>query len=195
MGSGYVFGYGSLVNRRTHEYADTSPGRLSGWRREWRHTALRPVAYLTAVPDPASQIDGLVARVEAAEWTALDERERAYDRVLAQSVAPETSHAPKVQVYTIPSDKHAAPSTVNPVLLSYVDVVVQGFLDQFGTSGVARFFATTAGWEAPVADDRHNPVYGRAQTLTQAERAIVDQHLDALGCRRVAPPVLSGRQP
>jgi hypothetical protein len=69
--------------------------------------------------------------------------------------------------------------------LSYIDVVVQGYLREFGEEGVARFFATTDGWDAPVADDRADPIYLRHQTLTRAERALVDRWLDDLGaeCR------------
>ncbi|MEM7491215.1 MAG: gamma-glutamylcyclotransferase, partial [Pseudomonadota bacterium] len=50
------FGYGSLVNRRTHAYPDAAPFTIRGWRRAWRHTALRPVAFLTAVPDDGAAI-------------------------------------------------------------------------------------------------------------------------------------------
>ena len=57
----YFFGYGSLVNRATHDYGRSRPARLTGWRRIWRHTDLRPVAYLAAIPDPTCAIDGLIA--------------------------------------------------------------------------------------------------------------------------------------
>ena len=186
----HIFGYGSLVNRRTHDYDDAAPARLPGWRREWRHTASRAVAYLTAVPDPETEIDGLLARVAPHHWDDLDHRERAYDRVQARAVHHPLPHDPEVQVYTIPHGKHAAPDAAHPVLLSYVDTVVQGFLNEFGEDGVARFFATTLGWDAPVADDRQAPIYTRAQALPPSERALVDRHLDALACQRVAPPPL-----
>ena len=35
------FGYGSLVNRATHDYRQAVPARLKGWRRVWRGTDLR----------------------------------------------------------------------------------------------------------------------------------------------------------
>lgn len=187
MEHGYVFGYGSLVNRRTHAYSEAAPARLSGWRRVWRHTRLRPVAFLTAVPDPGAEIDGLVARIEGPDWTALDERERAYDRVAAVEVTHGLKHRPAVSVYTIPEGKHPrAPES--HLLLSYIDTVVQGFLAEFGEDGVRRFFATTHGWDAPVADDRARPIYGRHQSLAARERALVDENLATLGCRFTAPP-------
>lgn len=190
MTDAYVFGYGSLVNRATHDHADATPATLSGWHRAWRHTALRPVAFLTVVPDAEAEIDGLVAHVPAAAWPALNDREHAYDRVRADRVAHRLSNPATVHVYTIPHGKHGLPDATHPVLLSYIDVVVQGFLREFGEDGVARFFETTTGWDAPIATDRHAPVYSRHQALTRKERALVDRHLDALACQLTEPPKL-----
>ena len=69
------------------------------------------------------------------------------------------------------------------MLLSYVDVVVQGYRQQFGAQGVADFFATTDGWEAPILDDRAAPRYPRAQRLDRADQLLVDHHLAAVGAR------------
>lgn len=136
------------------------------------------MAYLTIVPDPGSVIDGLIAEVPLRDWAALDERERAYDRVEAgHQVAHSLPHEPEIAVYTIPDGKHAAPSAAGPVLLSYLDTVVQGYLREFGEDGVQRFFDTTDGWDAPVLDDRNAPVYPRHRPLAGDERAVVDAHL------------------
>ena len=80
-------------------------------------------------------------------------------------------------IYSIPEGKHGAPSMAHPVLLSYLDVVVQGYLHEFGPDGVERFFATTDGWDAPILDDRAHPHYPRHQHLTPAETALVDDWL------------------
>lgn len=177
----YFFGYGSLVNRTTHVYDDAHPAQLLGWRRVWRHTNLRPVAFLTAIPDPSSTIDGLIAHVPNGDWGALDHRERAYDR---QPVTAQVGH-PKsdpidVAVYTVPHGKHGLPDQEHPILLSYIDVVVQGYLKEFGEAGAAAFFQTTDGWSAPILNDRHDPIYPRHQNLTAHERAFVDAQLQAL---------------
>ena len=87
-------------------------------------------------------------------------------------------HEPDVHIYAIPDGSHEAPHRAAPVLLSYVDTVVQGFLQEFGEDGVARFFDTTGGWDAPIRDDRAAPIYRRAVTLSRAEAALVDRHLD-----------------
>lgn len=177
----YFFGYGSLVNRDTHAFDGVHPAQLRGWRRIWRHTQLREVAYLTVVPDPDAEIDGLIAEVPEADWAALDIREGAYDRVpAAHQVNHALSHAPQIVVYAIPEGKHGTPSTSGPVLLSYIDVVVQGYLREFGEEGAIRFFDTTHGWEAPVLADRQAPLYPRHCQLNASERRFVDDHLERL---------------
>ncbi|UWR91487.1 gamma-glutamylcyclotransferase [Phaeobacter inhibens] len=178
----YFFGYGSLVNTRTHAYGQARTARLSGWRRAWVQTDLRPVAYLSAVPSADSRIDGLVAEVPGADWAALDDREFGYDRLAARDavqhdLAPET----EIAVYAIPASSQHAASMRHPILLSYLDVVIQGYLDVFGTEGVADFMRTTDGWDAPILNDRAAPRYPRAQALTTEERDLVDQHLGAVG--------------
>ncbi|MDF0600275.1 gamma-glutamylcyclotransferase [Psychromarinibacter sp. C21-152] len=184
MSDPFFFGYGSLVNRATHDFTDAHKARLLGWRRVWRHTALRPVAFLTAEPDPQSEIDGLIAHVPNDDWAALDEREHAYDRT---RVTGQTRHGVTrplhIQVYSIPQGKHGAPDRAHPVLLSYVDVVVQGYLHEYGEDGVAHFFETTAGWDAPILDDRAKPIYARHRPLTPHERALVDHWLRKVGAR------------
>lgn len=178
------FGYGSLVNRATHDYPGAEPALLAGWRRVWVHTALRPVAFLSVEPAAAVSIAGLVAQVPGADWAALDAREFAYARhaVTAQTGAGTLA----AQVFAVPQGQ--APSARHPILLSYLDAVVQGFLREYGARGAAAFFATTAGWDAPMLDDRAAPRYPRAQNLSRSERATVDDALAALGVRPVLTP-------
>lgn len=183
MSDPWFFGYGSLVNRATHDYATPRPARLGGWARAWRHTALRPVAFLTAVPAPGTVIEGLIAAVPNADWAALDAREWAYERLPATDVTHDLTGTPEIALYAVPEAHQAAPDVAHPILLSYLDVVLQGYAREFGEEGVDRFFATTRGWEAPVLDDRALPRYPRSQRLTPAETLLVDQHLDRLGVR------------
>lgn len=179
----FFFGYGSLVNRATHGYGEAHHGHVAGWRRMWRHTRLRPVAYLTVVPDPGTEIAGLVARVPGGDWAALDQREGAYARVPVAQLRHAAPHPLAAEIYAIPAGALGLPSDTHPVLLSYLDTVVQGYLREFGAGGVADFFATTSGWDAPVLNDRAAPRYPRAQRLEAEERALVDRQLAALGVR------------
>lgn len=187
MSDPFFFGYGSLVNRATHFYHDAHRARLSGWRRAWRHVEPRAVTLLTAVPAPADQvIDGLVAHVPNDDWVALDKREGSYERTpVTESVIHNVGRPVHVQVYSIPQGRQVVADLLHPVPLSYVDVVVQGFLREFGEDGVARFFDTTDGWTAPIRDDRADPIYPRHQTLDGAERRLVDTHLDRVGAQVV----------
>ncbi len=182
----YFFGYGSLVNTATHAYGDPQPARLKGWRRRWIQTGLREAAFLTAIPCPNSEIDGLIAAVPGANWAALDEREWAYDRLPASdAVSHGLAHPADISVYAVPMDRRATGPEKHPILLSYLDVVVQGYLDVFGRTGVEAFFATTDGWDIEVLNDRKAPRYPRAQPLCDALQALTDQHMQSIGVRVV----------
>ena len=179
----FVFGYGSLVNRRTHDTHTTHPARLSGWRRTWRHVATREVAFLTVYPAPGHELDGLIAAVPDGDWEALDQREFSYLRETAEDVTHPLPEEADVQFYHAPPDLHAPASRLHPVLLSYLDAVIQGYLAEFGETGVRHFFDTTDGWDAPIRDDRTDPIYKRHQTLTPNERTLVDTELARVGAR------------
>ncbi|MCR8726748.1 gamma-glutamylcyclotransferase family protein [Frigidibacter sp. ROC022] len=178
MGQFRVFGYGSLVHRGTHDHAPTAPLRIRGWRRQWVHLAHRPVAVLTALPQIDSEIEGLVLPVAEADRPALMQREAAYDPVVG---------ADGLVIFSIPPDKHPPATAPRPILQSYLDVVVAGYLAEFGIGGVARFFETTAGWEAPLLADRAAPRYPRHQRLGAEALALCDAHVARLGMRVLRP--------
>ncbi|MEO0922622.1 MAG: gamma-glutamylcyclotransferase [Pseudomonadota bacterium] len=182
----YIFGYGSLVNAKTHNYKETQKARLSGWRRMWRKTDMREAAFLTIVPDLNCELDGLVARVAPEQWEELRERELAYAQLEARSqVTCDLSSDTSLAIFSIEDGKHFMPDDTSPVLLSYIDVVVQGYLEVFGRGGVERFFQTTDGWEAPVRDDRSTPIYRRHQQLDVTQTDIVNAMLRNVGARFV----------
>ncbi|MBU2980887.1 gamma-glutamylcyclotransferase [Lentibacter algarum] len=181
MDHAYFFGYGSLVNRATHSFSDTHHATAKGWRRAWRQTSQRRACYLTAVPDITCEISGLIAHVPNDDWAALDIRERGYARLPANSAISHPLQTPaSLAIYAIAPENQSDPTRETPILLSYLDVVIQGYLQEFGEDGAAQFFATTSGWDAPVLNDRASPVYPRHQVLTPAETAFVDGQLAAL---------------
>jgi hypothetical protein len=165
------FGYGSLVNLRTHNYADPHPIQISGWRRKWVSSTLRDVAFLTATPCAHSTIQGMSASTQGIGWDALDEREEGYTR--------HPSPDPNLQLY-VGRDDCIRTDIKQPILLSYLDCVVQGFHEHFGVDGVAAFFATTDNWDHPILDDRSAPLYPRSTQLSSAERDLVDNALGKL---------------
>ena len=182
MSDHYIFGYGSLVNCATHAYRETHTAQLQGWRRVWQHTTKRDVAFLNVVPDKHCVIDGLMMAVprEAPELAA---REYAYGKFdVTHQVRTAEIQAGEVNLWSIPSEDRSTTGAPPAVLLSYIDVVIAGYLDHFGRDGAARFFATTSGWNVPIWDDRAQPQYPRAQPLTGEVRAIVDAALGDLPC-------------
>jgi len=184
MRPAFFFGYGSLVNRHTHRYDAAHAASVRGWRRAWRYTPDRQVAYLTAVRDADCRIDGLVAHVPGGNWAALDLREEGYARhAIAGGLTVEGDVPVAAQVYAVAPHTMVVQADPAPILLSYLDVVVQGYLREFGEQGARDFFATTDGWDTPVLNDRAAPRYPRAQVLTGAETALVDALLAAVGGR------------
>jgi hypothetical protein len=165
------FGYGSLVNLQTHTYAEPRPMQIKGWRRRWVSSTMRDVAFLSATPCETSTIQGMSASTHGIGWDALDEREEGY----ARHQLPD----PELQIY-VGRDDCIRWDIKQPILLSYLDVVIQGFHEHFGVDGVDNFFATTDNWEHPILDDRDAPQYPRATTLTDFERALVDKGLKNL---------------
>ncbi|WP_293573689.1 gamma-glutamylcyclotransferase family protein [Phaeobacter sp.] len=189
MPAPFFFGYGSLVNRQTHTYGQARPARLAGWRRAWVHTALRPVAFLSVVPCADTTLDGLIAEVPDADWAALDEREFAYERLPAGgAVRHDLDPLTDIAFYAVPENSRQHATAQHPILLSYLDVVLQGYHQIFGVQGVADFIATTDGWDAPILNDRANPRYPRHQRLSASETAWVDQHLAELQVQVMADP-------
>ncbi|NQY60091.1 gamma-glutamylcyclotransferase family protein [Cognatishimia sp.] len=181
MSRPFFFGYGSLVNIHTHTYGETSTAELQGWRRVWQMTPLRPHPFLSIEPHESSTIQGLIAHVPDGDWAQLDAREYGYDRLSTDHVKHARDDDPEVAIYVVPKPAPSLELGKGPILLSYLDVVIQGFLKEFGESGVRAFFDTTAGWDHPVDNDREAPKYPRHQRLTPHETALVDAELKRLG--------------
>lgn len=145
---------------------------------------MRPAAFLSVVPDAASAIDGVIAPVPNDDWASLDAREYAYDRILVTDIVEHGAKAVRdVSIYAIPPENAAPPDEEHPILLSYVDAVLQGYLHHFGPAGATLFAQTTQGWDTGVLNDRDAPVYPRAQTLTVEEQTFVDDLLSDIRAR------------
>ncbi len=175
----YFFGFGSLVNTATHTYDQTQPASLPGWRRTWIQTHAHHLAFLSAVPCPQTEIEGLVAAVPNANWVALDLRETGYDRLdISEQINHSIENKPEVSLYSVRQNVDMQ-GTRKPILLSYLDVVVQGYFQVFGADGVERFFETTAAWDHPIIDDRNAPRYPRHQTLSSQEVELTNHYVTA----------------
>lgn len=184
MTTHFFFGYGSLVNQRTHGNRPAHVATARGWHRAWVAVDAHPLAVLTAVRAPGAEIDGLIAGVPGADWELLDQREREYERLLATHEIDHAADMPEsIAIYSVPEPRRAPPHPEKPILLSYLDVVLQGYLDVFGEAGARRFFDTTEGWDAPILNDREAPRYPRAQRLSAQEIDWIDAELDGRNLR------------
>ncbi len=188
MGEVFIFGYGSLVNRRTHGYACVRRAGVRGWQRVWRYTPWREVAFLDVVRAPGHRLRGLVLGVPGVA-PELDRRERAYRRIeVTREIDGAWPPDRPVSMFAIPPDRDdGGRGRGHVLLLSYIDVVAQGYLAEFGADGVHEFFETTKGWDAPVLDDRAAPRYPRAVSPDARLAALVDQWLETLGATIVPP--------
>lgn len=192
------FGYGSLVNRLTHRTDIVSAGRarLSGWRRFWRPRPdmrfvpdrASPLSLLTVGRDAASAIDGLLVIDRAEHLPAVDEREMHYDRrqiAPADLILADGFEVPaEVPLYVYEAQDHAIELDGDcPILQSYLDAVLQGFITEYGEEGMRSFVLATGNFETPVLADRAQPHYPRAVALTDAQRHAIDRALDERGVR------------
>ena len=188
------FGYGSLVNRQTlPDDAQSIRVRVNGWRRAWRHSSLSTTGRrctLTVIPDPDCTIYGTIVAQPLARAEPLQAREAQYGKV---GLAPKSiewvderpDHWPEPFIH-VGAAEHARPGDHDhPVLLSYVDTVVSGFLLTFGDEGARHFMDTTADWHVPVLNDRQSPLYPRATELSPDETALVDELLALAGAQLI----------
>ena len=193
------FGYGSLVNDQTRN-ADSFgfAARLKGYRRRWsiwKASAERKafgfggVAALSVYADAQSALDGLLIFDRKDHLPDVDKREAMYDRVPIRLDDLTSGHdVPKgVDCYIyVGQPAHTEESDpAFPMLQSYVDAVMQGFLHKFGEEGVSRFVEETDGWQTHLLLDRSAPFYPRHVTLSEEERGVVDHYTRLSGAPTV----------
>ena len=183
------FGYGSLVNRATRPVEEGfAPARLRGWRRAWNHrisprTDRGASCSLTVEPDAGAVdggIDGVVVSLPLEALPALDAREGGYDRLTLPAGhfdLPEGLGVDEVHVYRSKVENRLPATDAQPILQSYVDCVLAGYLRVYGEGGLDAFMHSTHGWEGPIENDRVAPRYVRAvevpgALLTRFDRLI-----------------------
>jgi len=174
------FGYGSLVNLGSLRTPYISAHRvtLKGWKRVWLSRPKEPgtfaaadgLAFLSVVAAPEAEIDGMLITDHASSLKSLDERESLYSRV---SISTEDIHhhddaIDPADQFLYVADEHPAHEDAK-ILRSYLDVVMQGYRTHFGSDGIERFFSTTLNFDLTILEDRDDPLYPRATTLSDEE--------------------------
>ena len=185
------FGYGSLINRATHQndVVEVRAARLNGWRRCWRPRPDMPgfpAVLLSVRREEGASCEGVVVTDHVGNLAALDAREARYSRHElghGELHLHEGEH-PAMPVYVYQANEAIPPHRDPPhILQSYLDAVMKGLLELHGEASVAAFIATTDGFDYPIHRDRTDPVYPRAIGIDAAEMALFDALLEEAGCR------------
>ena len=193
------FGYGSLVNRDTRPPDEPAAcARLRGWRRVWNHrvaaSAVRtPSCSLSIEPAPEEGgIDGVVVALPLEALPALDAREAGYERLTLPADRfdlPEGLGVDEVHVYRSRPENRLPATDAQPILQTYVDCVMAGYLRLYGEGGLEAFLLSTRGWDGVIENDRDAPRYPRAVEVPGSLRARFDRLVSAR--RGDLPPALA----
>lgn len=171
----YIFGYGSLISsssrRITGIAGDSLAVRVQGLERTWvgwEGTGMRAVA---ARPMAGACCNGVLFEVPESELEKFDERETHYRRAqldLSQVDYLQGDQAldenSQVWVYLYNHKGHGLQSA--PIVQSYLDVILLG-CQEIAPTFAREFIVNTLNWDI-WHDDRHQPVYPRAQSHSEA---------------------------
>lgn len=185
----FFFGYGSLVNKKTWSFnASFEVIQIEGWIRQWRQLNKikdRYICSLTLTPQKGARIDGILIAATLNEKKILHKREIGckkvtidHSQVFSQGER-DNYFDYKKDIYTFVSKEKnyqwATPSA--PILQSYIDVVADGFYQEFGREGLNHFFNTTEGWDLPILNDRSRPFYPRSIDINKKLQLLIDHYI------------------
>jgi len=182
------FGFGSLVNQATlrTNYIDAIPTRLAGWRRHWQgrsHNADDHGALLSIHPHEKGELFGMLVVDHLENLPLVDERESGYSRVeintdvLKLSFEGHKLHTVAdlpAHLYVYVAKTPEVEGTHLPLLQSYTDAVMQGYLREYGQFGLSHFIETTIGFNRAIVRDRQHPRYARAVDLPAVQADLFD---------------------
>ncbi len=178
------FGYGSLVNPKTHRtnVVRHVRARLHGFARKWQarpEDVEFPVALLSSYPTESQDtVDGLLIFDSVESLPSLDEREAEYDRLELSPdrlSMPDSAVLPDCPIYVYTGRAPYTPEKEHFILQSYLDAVLQGYLHLYGEDGARNFVARTAAFDTKLLLDRHEPHYSRSVELSSGEMALIDE--------------------
>ncbi len=161
----YIFGYGSLVNAESRAASfncmqSVVAARISaefGYKRVWNYKGPGFTALGLQKTDSPMSINGIIYSVHADDMSVWDQREKYYNRIelpwtFVESV--DWMNLPKdgkLWVYIPKAHYLASPS--HPLIQSYIDICVTGFLD-YGEAFAVEFLQTTDNWSMYWLNDR-----------------------------------------
>lgn len=165
---------------------------LNGFHRVWGNRTADPervqqctsLSIETSAPERKGSIEGVIARMPASELPQLDQRESGYDRLklpISDFNLSESIETDFVYVYQSEMQRRYLANAEHPILQSYIDCVLAGYLQQFGLAGMQAMIDTTRGWDRPVMNDRAVPRYPRAVDVGEELQSSIDE---LLACTR-----------
>ena len=193
----YIFGYGSLISstsrRITGIAGDSVAVNVNGLERTWvgwKGTEMRAVA---ARPVSDSCCNGVLFEVPETELVKFDERETHYVRnplKLSQVTYVDQGQAldGDCLVWVYLYDHQNRGLTDAPIVQSYLDVILLG-CNEITPTFALDFIEQTKNWQV-WHDDRHAPVYPRAEVHSQAMQLdqLLAQHLPIAFTQRCLAP-------
>jgi len=175
----YIFGYGSLINSNSRSITGITgegiPVRINKVKRSWYATSkANPMASVGIESDINSSCNGVLFPIDQKELSNFDARETGYYR---ESVPKSQIHflsddipiREDVWIYFAKQRNH--PCRNQPIVQSYVDVIIEGCLE-IGLEFTSEFLKTTTGWEYTWINDRLFPKYPRPLDNPNASQKI-----------------------
>lgn len=172
----YIFGYGSLIESQSRmrswpPAADASPCVVKGIERGWFDRVETPglgPTYLGAVHEDGCTCNGVIFAISKEGLAAMDSRESGYIRLPIKqadiNMLDGSDGAPEGDIWYYASTHRLPASPEFPIVQSYVDICVNGCLEQEAAYPLAKeakfaesFLKTTTGWSAWWVNDRLYP--------------------------------------
>jgi|TARA_B110000503_G_scaffold12212_1_gene16476 hypothetical protein len=193
----YIFGYGSLINscsRRVTGIAGESLAvRVRGLERTWVGWKGMDMRAVAARPMVDACCNGVLFEVPESELDKFDARETHYIR--AQLDLSQVEYLPgyaalgeNAQAWVYLYNHQGDGLYTAPIVQSYLDVILLG-CQEITPTFAQEFIQETLNWDV-WHDDRHQPIYPRAQFHTEAMQLdrLLAQHLpQAFTLRCLAP--------
>ena len=132
------------------------------------------MASVGILEDPGSSCNGVLFPIAQSELTRFDARETGYNRTalpISQIVffSGDLNINEDIWIYFAKQTNH--PCQLQPIVQSYVDVIIEGCLE-IGLDFTEEFLKSTTGWEYDWIDDRLFPKYPRSLNHDNAHQRI-----------------------
>ena len=173
MNNKILFAYGSLTNslsrikvikNKTYFY-----GNLFSYKRIWSiNVEQKNFTGLGIIYDKNYYCNGIYIPISEKDIKELDVREikesgNKYERLLLDNKFCDQRFK-KNKIYTYVSKNVENPSHDFPLIQSYIDVVIQGFME-YNIEYAIEFCRTTFNWSKYYINDRNAPIYHKTKNI------------------------------